>query len=89
MSKILQLPTQLYYELNGVIADYTHNKVFDAVSLETVIKVRDHLLEWQRLLEEADQHRTGEMIMIPSSKKHAEQMLQVAEFYLKQYKAKE
>jgi hypothetical protein len=84
-TKLLSLPTELMYELDGVIHDVEQGHGFDTVCLDTLKRVRDHLPEWQRLLEEAEQHRTGKMVMIPSNRAHAESMLQVAEFYLRQY----
>ena len=75
----------LAHELDGVIADCEHGAGFDDVCLATLKRLREHLPEWQRLLEEAQQHRSGEMILIPSNIKHAQAMLQVAEFYLRQY----
>jgi len=80
------MPAILQYELDGVIADIEQGAGFDSVCMETIKRVREYLPEWQRLLEEAEQHRRGEMIIIPSSRQHAESMLQVAEFYLRQFK---
>lgn len=75
----------LAHELDGVIIDIEQGAGFDDVCLATLKRLREHLPEWLRLLEEAEQHRRGDMVMIPSNLKHAQAMLQVAEFYLRQY----